>query len=841
MIRGARVILSRLRLLNFRYLRQHPARTALSLGVLTVSAALIVSVLGIYGSVSGSVGRLTGQVAGEAELEVTGRTDGGLSAAQAKRADEVDGVETAVPLVRAPVRVDGERVLLFGADSRASALRSDLSEMTAEPSGNGGDSALFAGPNLDVPGDKPLGIQSMAGQTQRMPLAGVLKGSAAGQVNDGQYLVAPLPVAQRLAGLGDRVESVLVVTEKGADAGAVRDRLAKELGPRAFVSDTSFRTEQADKATALVRNVTLLVAFMALVVAGFLIFNSMNMSAAERRAEMASLRALGSRRRPIMRDFLLESLVLALAGAALGSGLGYLIAGASVDSLPPVITDAVDARITTAVPPSAVPAAVLACVGAGLAASWLAARRVSRVSPVEAMRTADPAADTGEGERHPGRTLTLLLGVIALVMALGTALAFDDERSFGSGALFLVGVILLSYALIPEVTRLTAWVAARLGGPGRIAATAVARAPRRAWATGMTVCLAVAIGAATTGASQNTVDAASENVSTLADSDFVVQRASADVLPVRPLMPASDGERLAEVKGVERVVAGQFTYLNLDDERALLQGVGGPSNSTAYRLADGPARKALRDGSGAVVSRAFAKDNGLERGDRLTLPTPKGEQRIRIADVVDYVSMDAGLVALSMDRLAEWYGQSGASFYEVLLEPGADAGAVQERLEAAAEARPYPVNVLTGDEAVDAMETAVRQIQSLALALQWVIAGVAALALLNTLMLAVVERRRELGILRALGGSGRYVRRVILAEAAAVSLVGGVAGVLVGSVLHALSTRVMATSVAMEIPFEVAPAALALAVGAIVIAMAGSVPPARRAGKLNVVRAIGYE
>src|SRR5690606_20000220 len=159
---------------------------------------------------------------------------------------------------------------------------------------------------------------------------------------------------------------------------------------------------------------------------------------------------------------------------------------------------------------------------------------------------------------------------------------------------------------------------------GRIAATAVDRAPRRAWATAMTVCLAVAIGAATSGSSQNTVDAASKNVSTLADSDFVVQRADSDVLPVRPLMSPGSGEQLRQVDGVERVSAGQFTYVNLDGQRALLQGVDGESNSTAYRLADSEAREALRDGSGVVLSRAFAEENGLKKGDRLTLPTPKG-------------------------------------------------------------------------------------------------------------------------------------------------------------------------------------------------------------------------
>ncbi|MBO8187680.1 ABC transporter permease [Streptomyces spirodelae] len=846
---GPAVLAARLRLFNLRHLRRHPARTALSLGVLTVAAALIVAVLGIYGSVGGSSGRLAGQVAGGADIEVTGRTDEGLTPAAVHRVDELGGVKAAVPLVRSPVEVDGERMLLFGTDRSAKALHSDLSDVAVDAvrdaaEGDGTEpGAVFAGPGVQS-GKKGGTVQvaSMTGQSHRAPVAGTLSGGTAETVNDGAYLVAPLPVAQRLAGLGDRVQSVLVVAEPGTDTGALRDRLATELGPGAFVTDPSFRADQADDATAMVRNITLLVAFMALVVAAFLIFNSMNMAAAERRGEIASLRALGSRRAPVMRDFLLESLLLALVGAAVGSALGYAMAGASIDSLPPVITDSVDAEVELAVPAGAVPAAVLAAVTASLAASWLAARRASRVPPVEAMRTADPSADTGDGEqRRAGRLWALGLGLALVALAFVTAAVFDDERSFGGGSLLLLGVILLAYALIGPVTRAVALLAARLGPSGRIAASAVERAPRRAWATFMTVLLAVAIGVATTGSSQNTVDAASKNVSTLADTDLMVQRAAEDVLPVRPLLPRETQRELAGTDGVRRVVAGQFTYLNQPGKRALLLGMDGPSNATAYRLASKEARAELLAGRGAVVSGTYAKDKGISKGDTLTLPTAKGKQHIKVADVVDYVSMDAGLIALSLDRVAQWYGQSGASYYEVMLEPGADKAAVRHRIEQQTGHEPYPVHVLDGSESVKATESAVEQVGSLALALQWVIAGVAGLALLNTLMLSVVERRRELGILRALGSSRRYVRRVILTEATAVSVLGGLAGLVVGTALHYLSTDVMGEALAMDIPFKVAPAALGLAIGAIFIALAGSIPPARRAGKLNVVQAIGYE
>lgn len=841
-----RVLSSRLRLFNFRYLREHPARTWLSLGVLTVAAALIVSVIGIYGSVGGSVSRLSQQVAGDAELEITGRTDGGLDASVIRATESVEGVKAAVPLVSSPVTVGGERVLLFGTTPAAAKLNSDLSAAFSEAgeASEWGDKAVLAGPSFDAADDGRVTVESMAGQSAEAQLVGTLDGAAAESVNGGDYLVTSLPLAQKLTGYGDRVQSVMVVTEDGSDTAALRTALADEVGPAGFVAESSFRAEQADKSTEMVRGVTLLVAMMALVVAGFLMFNSMNMAAAERRAQMASLRALGSRRRPIMRDFLAEALVLSLIGAAVGSVFGYGAAAVGVDSLPPVVTDAVDARIELAMPGSAVPLAVLACLLTGVGASWLAARRASQARPVEAMRTADPSTDTGDaGESgvSRGRVLSGIAGAVLMVLAFVVAAVLDGEAAFAGMALFLLGVILLAYALIGQLVTATAWLAAKMGPAGRIAASSVQSAPRRVWATGMTVCLAVAIGAATTGSLQNTVDAASENVSTLSDSDYVVQRAPADVLPVRPLLPRDFQSEIGGVDGVERVVAGQFTYLNMNEGRALLLGVDGASNATAYRLANPEARKSMLDGSGAVVSRVFAKDHDLAKGDTLVLPTPKGEQRVPVADVVDYVSMDVGLIAVSLDSMADWFGPDGASFYEVILAEGADSGTAREDIAALTAEQPYDVNVLTGAESVEATEAAVRQVGSLALLLQWVIAGVAGLALLNTLMLSVVERRRELGILRALGASRRRVRRVILSEAISVSAIGGLAGLVAGTALHYLSMGLMEEAAAITVPFALVPAAIGLAVGAILIAMAGALPPARRAGKVNVVQAIGYE
>jgi putative ABC transport system permease protein len=835
--------LSRLRLLNFRYLRDHPLRTTLSLGVIALSAAMIVAVFGTYGSVGGSVQRLVEDVAGNADLEVTGVTDDGLNQDLVDMVNETAGVKAAVPLIESPVVLNGAQTMLYGGDERVRALSSSLRQaIDAVPQDKQKEGGIFVGPALvgTATAGRLAHVVSMFGRANDVLVTDTVRGKAAASINHGSLVIAPLPLAQRLAGRPHQIDSILIVVAPGETVGALHESLSKTLRGKAFVTTPTFRVAQADSSTAMAQSITLLVSLLALAVAAFLVFNTMNMAANERRAEMASLRALGARSGPIMRDFLFESFCLAVVGATVGSLAGVGIAAASVSKLPSAVIMAVDAKIGFVMPLYAFPIAFAACITACLAASWLAARRVSRVQPVEAMRTDSTGTVSGEPTRR--RSLGVLaVGAVLVVAALAIAVACNDERAFVGGPAFLVGVILLGYAAIAPLTRMVRAVAGWQRAPGRLAAASVERSPQRIWATTMTVCLAVAIGVAITGSSQNTVAAASADVATLSHTDFFVQGAAEDELPVRPVLPRRLESRLAAVPGVREVVAGQFTYANFNAGRALVQGIAGESNSTAYQLSSPSARRQLLAGTGAVISRLFARQHRLATGDTLTLPTLVGDQRLRIADVVDYISVDAGLVAISLDNLQRWFHRDGASYYEVMLTPTANHNSVAGALLEAAAGLQIPVHVLTGAEAVRVTELVVQQVGAIAVALQWIVASIAGLALLNTLMLSVVERRRELGILRALGASRRLIRQVVLSEALSVGVVGGVLGLLVGLVLQYLATTVLGKVMALRVPFQVMPVVLLMALGALAVALAGALPPARTAGRLRVIEAIGYE
>src|SRR5262249_49803012 len=158
--------------------------------------------------------------------------------------------------------------------------------------------------------------------------------------------------------------------------------------------------------------------------------------------------------------------------------------------------------------------------------------------------------------------------------------------------------------------------------------------------------------------------------------------------------------------------------------------------------------------------------------DSLMLPTSIGERRLPVVDIVDFMSLDAGMVVLSFDHLRQWYGRDGATWLEVRLLPRADPRAGREDLRRLAAPAPHPGDVVSGEEELRGGEQAAAQAAALALALQWMVLLAAGLALFNTLVLSVLEQRRELAVLRALGATRSAVRRLVRREAIGIAAVG---------------------------------------------------------------------
>lgn len=456
-----RAFLTRLRVLGLRDLTAHKLRVITSLVVVLVSSALLVAVLSVYGSITASVRDFATAVSGEATLEVAAIADTGVDgeiAGELRRG--VPQAKAVVPVVRGTVTVDGEPTVLLGSDYRASSLSPQLGDAVATDGGLTLDDlrdGIVVGDATGLHEGQPVRIGDRTVRVIRV------LDERADRLNGGRFVFAYLPLAQELAGLGDAVDSLLLVPRPGADEADMRAAAEKVVGNRATVVDPDFRVRQAQVAGSVVRDSTLLVSMVSLVIAAFLVFNTMNMAVASRRRSLAMIRALGGRRRHLATDLLGEAAVFGIVGGVLGVPVGILAGRWALGRVPS--GDAgmqVSFSLPAYVPLVAIAAAVVACV----AATSLAAKAVFSVTPVEAMAPGQIA----DAAPLPRRLLSVcgVLGVGGLLASWLIVWAVDGRPAILAGAVYAVGGLVLCFALSPLLVAGVRVAAGWFGGPGRL-------------------------------------------------------------------------------------------------------------------------------------------------------------------------------------------------------------------------------------------------------------------------------------------------------------------------------------------------------------------------------------
>lgn len=824
----------RLRLFNLGDLFIHRGRTLISLTVMAVSGSLLVAVLSIAGSVTGSVDKLVNGLGGRAALEISGITDAGFDEELLKPIEETPGVATAVPMLRVQIGAGDDRALLIGADIRIAALGGDLTgSLTGDPMRKLATvpNGVLVGPAFGYrEGDTfPLGSGTAT-------VAGFLDGGA-GKLNGGHIIAGPLPLVQHLTGREGRLDSVQIIPGLRADVEELRATLTEAVGGRAVVADPAMRTAQAAGAVTIVRYSSLLASAGALIVSAFLIYNAMAMAIAQRRPTLSMLRAIGGKRGPIVRDLLAEAALLGVMGGGLGALIGIAMGRTAIERLPAAIMQSVEARTEYMVPWYAVPAAIAACVIATVTAAAPAARAVYKVEPVEALAPIDTAeTDTASAAL---RWVSLIGGGVLVVSAVLIARTDLGPWSLISISISFTAAIVLCFAATGPIVRAAGAIARLFGAPGALGATTLERAPRRVWATVMTVLMGVAAVVAVGNASRNMVDSATAGFQNLGNTAFWVTPGSMEQFPTGPLLPADLREKVAAVPGVAAAHPAQMAFATLGAGRVMLQGY--PTGSDSRRLGteiDDDIVTRMVAGEGVVISRDVARTLRTEAGADLNLSTPTGEHTVRILQVVPYFTAIAGVVMMDLDQLREWYDRPGETVLAVDLEPGADPETVRAAMR---QVVPEEFHIGSGAEAVAVVSGSVRQGAELSSSILWIVMLVSTVALVNTLMLSVLERRREIGVLRAMGTSRGFLLRSVLAEAAGIGLVGTAMGIALGAGVQYLSTVAIGHATSIDIVYE--PSVLLLVYGmiAMVLALIGSIPPALRAARMPIVQALAVD
>jgi putative ABC transport system permease protein len=827
---------SRLRVLSLRELAVHRRRTLASIAVMAVSAMYLVAILGIFGSITGSVNRLTDGIAGVAALEVSGITDAGFPDTITSDVAAVPGVAAAVPMIRTSVSTTAGPILLFGADANIAALGGALKD------------ALKDGAQQQVAAPSPVpngvrvgpGVGRRKGETFQIGSAtvtvtDVLDGKQLADLNGGHYVLAPLALAQSVAGRQGQLDSILITTKPGADLAQVRAAVTAAVNGRAIVADPSMRAARAGDGVKMMNYMALMGVGVALVVGAFLIYTTVTMAITQRRPVISMLRAIGGRRTTIVRDMLAEAAILGVIGGAVGSGLGILMGRMAIGRLPPAITQGLEARVEYWLPGYAVPAAVMVTALTSVVASAMAARQVYKVSPIEALAPVGVSA----ADRVP-RWLRIACGVGAVAVLAASILVVLNQH----GALAFVAMnavfcaeIALGFALTVPIVNTTAATARVFGSAGALAAATVERAPRRVWATAMTVLIAVLTTVVITGTNTDMIRSARGILASAADADVWVSANPPDSYPTDAL-PQGLSEKVAAVPGVARVTEGAFGFALVGGTRVMLDGFSPGTTDPLYHALDQQTRNEVLAGRGVVLSQNLGKIFHARAGGQLRMQTPHGVQQTTVLAVVPYFSTVIGTVGMGLDQMHAWFDRPVTTTLQIAASPGVDA---HRLLTDVRRVVPAPNYVYDGRAALAGLEAPLHQSMFIANAVWMIVVFVAAVALLNTLTLSVLERRRELGVLRAMGSSRRFALQMVLAEAAGIGVVGGVLGLIFGLTDQWLFSLVSGDMMNFQVSFRASPMALVFTIGAVAISLLGSVPPARRAARLNIIEAVSVE
>jgi putative ABC transport system permease protein len=834
--------------LAFRSLRARPLRAVLSgLGV-ALGVAVLFAGLATNAGVEASVSSTVRDLVGRADLRVAAFAETGLSPATVQTIAGTPGVVVVAPaLERRVYLAPGEvgtalppPVTVLGIDPAVDAKLHDLALVAGSALRDETEhSALITERMATQDGlglGSPLTMQS-AGDPITYRVVGILAGDGPLTGAFGRTVVVPLRTAQAVFG-DDAVTRVDIGLAPGMSPAGVAGALEARLRAEPYVLSSPRDLAAALRAsTSDFQATTALIAAVALFAGAFLIFNTLSMTVSERIREVGLLRAAGARRRQVMSFMLTQALVLGVAGSVVGLLLGALLAAGMVAFVRTIGSVTLE---RPAFPLDAAAIALLVGIGVTLAAAFEPARRASRIQPVEALKA---RLDLPAARNARLRWLAVVFVAIAVV-----AVVVLPRSASGAGAVsallvygvLLVGTLVIPFAL-PAIARIAgAPFAVLLRFEERLARSSVVRDRSRTTLTlgGLTIGLAMIV--ALGGVGQHARAAAAGWIADVVPGDLVVTS-------IRPIA-ADEGvaEALAsDVPGIARVSPIGTFDVALKGTRTDAAAVVGADMAADGRLrfvaGDRTAALAALDAGGAtIVPVSLADRLGLSVGQSMVLPAVGGGRLyLRVAGIVErsIPGRTGEAMLIGWNDATASLGVAGADVFALRFATTAPASS-RAALQAAADS--LALEVVPLDRIEGAISDALGRIFGLFDALAAVAVLIAALGIVNTLTMNVIERVREIGILRAAGMTRRQVWRSVVVEAGVLGLAGALLGIVLGLVVGALMVVLAGgrVDVAGGIPWSIIGLALVLGV---VVAMLAAAYPARIASRLSIVRAVQYE
>lgn len=676
-------------------------------------------------------------------------------------------------------------------------------------------------------------------------VVGIAKYGDVKSLGTATFVIWDVATAQSLLGREGQFDAISIAGAEGVDS----ERLAEDVQailPANTQVKTGLEQAQEDKDeisefTSFIRYFLLAFAMIALFVGSFVIFNTLSITVAQRTREFATLRTMGASRRQVLGSVLSEALAVGLLasvvglflGLALAEGLEALFRALGLD-LP--LASTVFATRTIVV---ALLVGTLVTVAAGL----FPAIRATRVPPIAAVR---------EGAHLPRSRVSrytpyVALALIAVALALLGYSMFADELgtaqrllSIAGGVLLLfVGVAMISSHLVRPIAAVVGLPARAMGGAaGALARRNATRNPGRTAATAAALMIGVALVAFVATLASGMKASNRQAIEAQIAADFIVTSQDG----YTPFVAAA-GDAVESGGGAEVVTHVRSELAEIDGHGAYLTGID-PSRITAgytfdWTVGDDSTLAAMGPGK-AIVAESFAEDHAITVGQRVEILT--ADNTTAAAVVIGIYKPPPfypllGALSITIDEFDSLIARprNQYTFANVAGEPKDGA---RQRLEQAASGYP-DAKVQTRIEWIDKEDAEFDQFLTMLYVLLALSVIISLFGMVNTLVLSVFERTRELGMLRAVGMTRRQARRMIRHESVITSLIGAALGLPLGIFLAALVTRALAE---FDVRFEIPVGQLVfLVVLAVIVGILAAISPARRAARLKPLEALQYE
>lgn len=839
-----------LRLLHVRRLTSIQLRTIIAVVAVAAGSSLALSVVLVESSTSYSLNRLTQQVGGSSELKVVGATSTtGITFRALAEVARTPGVASVIPVVQAitVVRTRGshnQNVLAVGVSCSALTVVARATCPVGAAADARADHQIFVSSALArqlVPTswlETDKGIQ---------PLVGATALEALNDVGHGDIVVLPLPEAQREFNRAGRLDVVYVAPSKGVTSAALEARLARAVGPWDGVVNASTPPPAVSQALQAFTPLLTLLAILASGIAVVLVYNVISLTLEERRRERAISAAIGSPPSVLVIGPLLEAGILGAIGGLLGAFGGVVLARPIVGTVSHVTEQLAGIPISV----HASLAIFVAGVVVGMLIGVLAAIR-----PVRRALRADVAAEISEREQRaetstPATARRAL--IYTLVVIAGAVLTWLGSRNgslegwqpAAAFAGFLLAMVFVSFALGAWAPVIVGALARRQGPSGGVTRLGIANLVREPGRTGV---MAVAIAATViTGFVTASYDrainqdiAAGYAHTSRADSVLVSTAASAngnnpDGQIASTTLAALD--RLAGVKGIDGLYgeltghsAGQLTLVESEATPSL-------RGTTVY---SGTAKLAKFEKGQVMVGPNLARRDHLHHGSVLTLDTPTGLAGVTVQGVWNNGDAAGDNVYLPLTLQRRLFGTSDPSAAALLVSSGSTPARVAAEARAA-HLGPY-LKFSTPTELLSTADANAASQLTAFLVLQRALLLVAFISVLSTLLLAGFQRRREFGLLGAVGMTPGELFRMVMAEAFTVGAVAVLLSVAVG--LLVLYAMLNVTPLLIGYHDTYSPDFASLFVYgpiAIAVAILASLWPGRQAGRTPILEALKYE